>query len=227
MNAKNEMICIWSAIAFMVLAMIGLYPLAGFLPPISPNLSAEEVAAIYQANTLSIRLGILVLMTSAGFMCPFVAAIAMNMIRIEGRVGPLTVAQISAGAICALVIVSGSVFLAAAAFRPERDPALIMMFNDLGWIFILMTFAPFVMQYFSVGLCILSDKASDPVFPRWVGYFNFWVGTLAMPGGLLIFFKTGPFAWDGLFAWWVPLGAFFSWYIVMFVTMRRAAKTHA
>ena len=227
MGSKSEMICIWSALAFVVLAGIGLIPLAGIVPPISPNLSAEEVAAIYQTDTLSMRLGILTIMTSAGFMCPFVAAVAVQMIRIEGRVGPLTIAQIAAGSLCALIILFASVCWAAAAFRTDRAPELIMLLNDLGWIILLMTFPTFMIQYFSVGLCVLGDKSEQPVLPRWVGYFNFWIGTLAIPGGMLIFFKTGPFAWDGLFVWWVPFIAFVCWYAVMFHTLRGLVKGQA
>jgi hypothetical protein len=49
------------------------------------------------------------------------------------------------------------------------------------------------------------------------------VAVLFIPGGLLTFFKTGPFAWSGVFVYWVPLVVFFSWYLVMFVVLRQAA----
>ena len=101
---------------------------------------------------------------------------------------------------------------------------MILLLNDLGWIMLLMTFTTFVVQNFAIGLCILGDKRERPTLPRWVGYFNFWVGVLFIPGGLLTFFKTGPFAWDGLFVWWVPLIVFFIWYVAMFVLLRNAVK---
>jgi hypothetical protein len=71
-------------------------------------------------------------------------------------------------------------------------------------------------QCLAVGACILKDKAED-VYPRWLGYFNIWVAVLFLPGSLLYFFKDGPFAWNGLFVWWIPLSVFFGWFIVMFV----------
>ena len=49
-----------------------------------------------------------------------------------------------------------------------------------------------------------------------------WVGALFVPGGLLTFFKHGPFAWNGLFAFWIPLLTFFAWYLLMFVFLRKA-----
>lgn len=227
MNNRSELVCVWSAIGFAGMCLVGFYPFANFIPPISPNLGSDEVAALYRANTLSLRFGVLLIMTSAGFMCPVVAAIAMQMKRIEGKTGPLTVAQISAGSLGALIFVIAAVFWTAAAFRPDRAPELITLLNDLGWITLLMTFAPFIIQNFALGLCILSDKRETPILPRWVGYYNFWVGVLFIPGGLLTFFKTGPFAWDGLFVWWVPFLVFFSWYLVMFYSLRVAVKQQA
>ena len=36
------------------------------------------------------------------------------------------------------------------------------------------------------------------------------------------FFKTGPLAWNGIFAWWVPLCVYFCWFVVMVVLLLRA-----
>ena len=41
-------------------------------------------------------------------------------------------------------------------------------------------------------------------------------------GGMLTFFKTGPFAYDGLFVWWIPFTFFFGWFPVMFFVIRKA-----
>lgn len=226
MNVRSQLICAWSAIAFAAMSLVGLL-LADFIPPISPNLGAEAVAAIYQDGTLSKRLGILLVMTSGGFICPFAAVLAVQMKRIEGEVSPFTYTQLGAGCVASLVLVFTGVFWTAAAFRPDFDPALTMLLNDLGWIMILMTFAPFIMQNIALGLCILGDTRPEPVFPRWVGYYNLWVAVLFTPGGLLTFFKTGPFAWDGLFVWWIPLLVFLTWYLLMFVMVLGVIKREA
>ena len=36
-----------------------------------------------------------------------------------------------------------------------------------------------------------------------------------VPGGFAYFFRTGPFAWNGLLAFWIAAGAFFVWILVM------------
>jgi len=221
MNVRGQMVCAWGAIGFAGMGLLG-FIVANIIPPMSPNLSAEAIAAIYQENTLSMRFGFLLFMTSTGFMCAFVAAVAMQMKRIEGGIGPYTTMQIAAGSLTALIFVVATVFWTGAAFRPNGDPEIIRVLNDLGWIMLLMTFAPFIMQNFSLGLCVLSDGGEIKVMPRWVGYYNFWTGVTFIPGGMLTFFKTGPFAYDGLFVWWIPFTFFFGWFPVMFFVIRKA-----
>ena len=226
MTNRNEMICVWSGMAFAVLCLAG-FIIADIIPPQSPALSAAEIAAIYDENTLSMRFAFLLIMTSGGFIVPFAAALAMQMRRIEGDTAPLAASQLGAGSVTCLIFVFAAVFWTGAAFRPDRDIEMIRMLNDLGWMTMLMTFAPFIMQNFSFGLAVLCDKSETPIFPRWVGYYNFWTGVLFIPGGMLTFFKTGPFAWDGLFVWWVPFALFFTWYVLMFFIMRSVVKRQA
>jgi hypothetical protein len=227
MNTKSQLVCAWCSIGFAVVFTIGLWPLAQFLPPMSPALSAVEIAAIYRENTLPIRFGTLIMMFGCALMIPFLAVIATQMKRIEGEHSVLTVAQISGGTIGVVVFLVATVAWTTAAFRPDRSPELIMLLNDFGWIFLLMTFGTFVIQDFALGFAILGDKRPDPIFPRWLGFFSIWVGVLFMPGGLLTFFKTGPFSWNGIFVWWVPFLTFFAWYIVMFVMVRSAVLKQA
>ena len=99
--------------------------------------------------------------------------------------------------------------------------------NDAGWLMFLMPFTTFIVQNFAIGLAILGDQSAQPVFPRWVAYLNFWVAALFVPGGLLTFFKTGPFAWNGLFAFWVPFVVFLTWYLLMFMMLRKGIIAQA
>jgi hypothetical protein len=221
MNARHQMLCTWSGPVFVAVFTVGFWFLAHYLPPPSPNAGAADIAALYRQNTGQIRLGMLLMMACSALVAPFVAIIAVQMKRLEGGAGVLTCTQLSAGTVGILFLILPALLWTVAAFRPERDPNLILLLNDLGWIFFLMPFGTFAVQNLAIGIAILAHSGPS-VFPRWAGYFNLWVAVLFVPGGLLTFFKTGPFAWDGLFVFWVPLVVFLLWYGAMFVLLRQA-----
>lgn len=221
MNMRNQMLCTWSGPVFVAGFTVGFWFLAHYLPPPSPNVSATDIAALYQQHTGQIRLGMFLMMACSALVAPFVAVISVQMKRMEDGAGVLTYTQLSAGTVGILFLILPALLWTVAAFRPERDPNLILLLNDMGWIFFLMPFGTFVIQNLAIGIAILANSGPQ-IFPRWAGYFNLWVAVLFIPGGLLTFFKTGPFAWDGLFVFWVPLVVFLLWYGAMFVLLRQA-----
>jgi hypothetical protein len=219
MNTRTQLFCAWCGIAFVALFTLGWWIIAGFVPPMSPALTGDEVATTFQQNTGAIRFGLMLTMISGGLTAPWVAVIAAQMKRIEGEFPVLTYAQLVAGAVGIVIIILPPLIWTAVAFRPDRDPDLMLLLNDLAWLIFIMTFSPAFFQNLVIGLAIFSDRGEFPVFPRWLGYFNIWVAILFIPGGLITFFKTGPFAWDGLLAFWVPLLIFFLWFFVMFAAL--------
>ncbi len=227
MNTRNQLLCAWSGVAFAIFFTLGFWPLTHFMPPPSPTMSAIDVAAMYGQNTNQIRFGLLVMMGSSGLILPFTAVIAVQMKRMEDAPSILTYLQLASGAVGVVFFIVPCLLWSVAAFRPERSPELIALMNDCGWLLFLMPFTTFIVQNFAIGFAILGDKSVQPVFPRWVGFFNFWVAVLFVPGGLLTFFKTGPFAWNGLFAFWVPFVVFFAWYMLMFMFLRKGILAQA
>jgi hypothetical protein len=224
MNKRAQMLCAWSGPAFMALFLIGFWVVAGLVPPPTPHDSALKIAALYQDHTVRIRAGLLISMIAAAFSLPFVAAISIQMKRIEGRWSALSYTQLISGATTCLLITIPLMIMTAAAFRPFRDPQIIQAMNDLAWIPFVMVFPPIVIECISIALAALSDTRARPVFPRWVGYYNLWTAFLFLPAGLLTFFKHGPFAWNGLLSFWMALTVFGAWYVVMFVVLRQAVN---
>jgi hypothetical protein len=223
MDNRNQQLCAWSGLFFLLLFFVGFCVLARFLPPPAPTLSAVEVAAIYQNNLWPIRLGMALLLLGAGFIAPWAAVITTQLQRIKGA-QVLSYAQLAAGAAPIMLFTIVSTLWATAAFRPERNPDLVLLLHDLAWITLLTPIGAFIVQYLCIGIAILQDSQKTPVFPRWVAYFNFWVALLFVPGVLGFFFKHGPFAWDGLFVFWLPVGLFGAWYVVMLVMLLKAIR---
>jgi hypothetical protein len=66
------------------------------------------------------------------------------------------------------------------------------------------------------------DRSDNPIFPRWLGWASLWMAIAIIPDQLLFFFKTGPFAWNGLFGIWLLIVWFSGFFIVNFIPLRQA-----
>jgi hypothetical protein len=221
-NARAQRLCTWSAIAFSVLFMIGWWPMAGLLPPPSPHNSARAIARFYGHNTNLLRAGLLVAMVGVAFQFPFFTAIFLQMRRIEGKVSPMAYIQLLTGTVGVFLFYVPMMLMEAAAFRPDRNPAVTQGLNDAAWIPFLGTFMLLVLQLFAIAYAVLKDSRPNPVYPRWVAYFNVWAAFGFPLASLNVFVKTGPFSWPGLFTWWIPATVYFTWFLVMMVMTFKA-----
>jgi len=206
-------LCAWAGPVFAGFYLIG-YFVTGFVPPIDPAADAETVSAIYKDNYISMRIGFVLMMVSLSLQIPFIAAITVQMKAMKNYSPSLSFAFIIAQtvAICTLYFVLCA--WGVATFRLDRMPELIQAFNDFAFILLIWPVSILPIAYIALGIATLNDDQPSPVFPRWFGFYNFWMALLAYGGVLLLFFHDGPFAWDGLFSFWLAAFAFFGWYIV-------------
>jgi hypothetical protein len=144
-----------------------------------------------------------------------VGAISAQMVRMETESRLPFLLQLGAGSIGVLTVMFPTMVFAITAFRPERDPDLTQLLNDIGWLLIIPAFPTFIAQFGAIAAGAFMDRRATPVYPRWAAYLNLWIALLFVPGGFAYFFRTGPFAWDGLLAFWVAAGAFFVWLMAM------------
>lgn len=79
---------------------------------------------------------------------------------------------------------------------------------------------PFIIQNLAIGTAVLTARAMT--FPRWVAYLNLWVAFALVPDVLACFFLSGPFAWNGIFVFWLALGPASVFLVVMSVVARCA-----
>jgi hypothetical protein len=225
MNRTSQLLCAWSGPLFLVLFGIGMVPLAGFIPPPTAHDSAQEIVKLYSEHTDRLRAGLVLMMIGAAFIGSWTAAVSVQLKRIEGRFSPMTYTQVATGAAGILVVIFPVMIMIVTSFRPERDPQLTQALNDLAWIPFIMVFSPVLVQMLAVAFAVLTatPERAD-IYPRWVGYFSIWAALLLLPGSLIPFFKTGPFAWHGLFEFWLAAVVFFGWIAVMTIVTIRAIR---
>jgi hypothetical protein len=204
----------WCGVIFVAIFFPGLV-IAGFFPPIPPGHTAAEVAHQYQQHANAIRAGCVIMMVAVGISLPFSAVISTQLARIEGRWTPLCYTQLAAGAVGMVAATFPLFFFLAASFRPERSPETTQALNDIGWIPFIINWPPAVCQAGAVAVAILADRRPDPIYPRWLGYFLIWTCIAFTGSSLLPFFKSGPFAWNGLFSFWLAATFFGTFFLLM------------
>ena len=204
----------WCAFISATIFFIGLI-VAGFLPPPVPSLPPEQVAAIYQNNQMGILFGGLLIVISAGFCGPFSAAIFMQLRRMEGARPIGAYGQMASGIANIQFFIFPGLLMIVAAFRPDRPVESLMALHDLLWIITMVPWTVGAMQCFCIGFAVLSHGTSTTPYPRWVGFFNIWIGIGMATSCVVPFFKAGPFAWNGLVGFWIPATVFGLWMYVM------------
>ena len=70
-------------------------------------------------------------------------------------------------------------------------------------------------------VAVLYDESVRPVFPRWFAFFNFWSALLLIPASMITYFKTGPFAWNGILGFYLGVAIFTLWCLVTFWMVRK------
>ena len=216
----DQRLAAWGGIVYTVLFGAGLL-CAGWLPLPTPNMDAAEVVAMYQANTNGIRLGMVLMVMGSVFYLGLTVVTWHQMKRMQGSVLAPTL-QLATGIVNMTTFFYGPLIMGVAAFRPDRSADAIYALHDLGWLIFIMPFAPPTAQCFSIALGVLSDPGEEKVFPRWFGFLSLWAGVLFTPGGLVFFFKTGPFAWNGILAFYIAAAAFFIWILCLVTLLLKA-----
>lgn len=162
-------------------------------------------------------------MWCAAIYLPFASTVSDCVAKVEGHRGPLASTVLLAGFGVAMLTFYPALWWLTAGFRPDtRSEELTYLLNDIGWLQFIGGISIMMPTYIAVAIAAFSDKSSNPVFPRWVGFYSLWTFVALLPGQLLFFFKDGPFAWDGILALWVPVGFFALWFLVIAFLMRKA-----
>lgn len=222
MSSTIQRWCLWCGPVMIVLWLGGFAALSHFVIPPPPGVPAEVTAQMYQERNLPIKLGLFLTTGGSALLGPFLMAIAVQMKRIEGRFSPLTYIQIGFGAIFVLEFIGPAMLMQVAAYRPERSPEIIQALNDIGWMLFVGIASTIVIEQLAVGTAILIDRRRVPVYPRWTGYLSILTGMMIIPSNALVFFQHGPMAWNGLFAWYLPVAFYATWVVVMLVMTLRA-----
>lgn len=217
--------CAWTGFAFAF-----FWPFAAFvvadghyiLPPSAAD-SAAKVVADYEAHLTGIRIATVIFIFSSILYTTWSMAIT-QMVRPRERQWPILFNIMVVAVACEVVVVMLiGFFFGAAAWRPgETSPDVTQALNDLGWLGVLFTGAPFALFQLALAATTFLDRSGRAPFPRWSAYLNLFTSVFMVEACLLLFFKTGPMSQDGVLVFYLPMIVFFVWIVVFSVLTLKA-----
>jgi hypothetical protein len=222
-----QRLSLWLVPVFGAIMAVAFLAFPGFFPPMSPEMTADQVAAFYRENQTMIRFSMIVFNLCSVMLVPFFMVIVTQLKRLATPTQVLAYGYLAAAVNGATLFALADIFWLVGAFRPERDPAIIQLLNDLAWIVFTAPVGMIVVMNLCVALAIFLDAHPRPIFPRWVAYLNIVVAAAMLPSAAAAVVTTGPLAWNGAISFWLRLGAFTLYVAVMFVVLRTAVNRQA
>lgn len=222
---QNLQLVLWGCgIGFGLLFFGGLVPLSHFIPPPSPQMTGADLMAEFGPRLPFVKAGILMGLFGSSLLVPWSAMVSLQVARMEeGRRFPLwAMFSFGAGCVNAVAFILPFIFWAGAFYRPDRTPELVQLINDMTWLEFLLFFPTFSFQLICVGMAGLTQRQGRPVFPRWFLYLNLWMALIGSTGLFSIFVFSGPFAWNGVIGFWLPVGSYVPFLIVTYVQFYKA-----
>ena len=211
MEARVQRVLIWAGPLMVLIWFATFIFVMGFFPPSRPNATPEEIRRLYADNTVLIKLGLVIVMAASALLVPWAAAISGQLKRIDGAKALAATQFVSCGLLSLEFITPIGVWMAAAFRFDGRSAEITEALHDIGWILFVTVIWSLWVQMWCIVVAIFIDRGTEPVLPRWLAYLTAWAAILITPAGLVLFFKEGPFAWNGLVGIYIPLAAFAIW----------------
>ncbi|MGW5715196.1 hypothetical protein ACWEVP_03450 [Amycolatopsis sp. NPDC003865] len=216
---------VWCGVIVLVAFTVAFTVVGRLTPPIPPTATAEQVTGYLAMNRTGVLWSVVIMGICAPLFYPFAVVTSLQMRRIEGGWGLLSMVQLTTAVVAPTGWLYPLAVYATAAFRPNRDPQLVLLLSDQFWLTYVGVAVIFVVNVAVIGLSAFVGPRPNPVFPRWFGWLNFVAAVCLLPGVFVYVSPDGPFAWNGLFAMIIPAVAFLVWKIAMIVVLFRAVKS--
>src|ERR1700756_3889897 len=214
-RTDGELILLWTLPVVAIIWVSAFFLFPGFVHPMSPRMSAEEVASFYHNKTARIRYSMILFNWFGVGLIPVVILLAMQIRRMAHRTPILSYSLIACAGGPPCLFLIANIFWLLGSFRPERAPELTQLLNDLAWVTFTVLVPFLIAQCVLLALAIYWDRQEQPVFKMWVAHFNILVAVALAPAAFTALTFTGPLAWDGLLSFWVKNIAIFVWIVVM------------
>jgi hypothetical protein len=224
MNAKHQRALIWTGVVMANIFTLAFVYLMEFWPLPAPTMDATQVLELYTRHNLQFRFGVVLMCLTSCFFLLWTVVICGQMARLEKGFPTWAVLAGLAGTLGTWLFAFPPILWGVAAFMVERNPEITLFMHQFGFICFVAPANFFLLQTVPIAVVALSpsNTREDSAFPRWLGWLTLWTGVLGSSGIMAFVFNTGPFAWNGLISFYMPVVVFTVWIIAFVYCLLRA-----
>ena len=206
---KLHLAVAWTGPLCLLTFFAGWIVLSHNYPPPDPMFTAQELVDNYY---MKYRGGIMLGMSLAAcfgmFYLPWTCIVSAQMMQRE-KVPVLALMQLTGGLLTAWILVMcPCIWVWCAESAPYGNPETIRTLHFITWYIFNMTWMITAIQFVAIGVFALMDTRKPAMFPAWLGYFAIAVSITFIPLTFLPYFKSGPFAINGLWAFHLIVAGF-------------------
>jgi hypothetical protein len=220
LSERAQRIVLWWGLAFTLVYGLVWWRLFHMMPPPSAKWSAGQIARFYQENSFQIKLGATVAGWTSGFMVPISVVVGIQISRHEAGKPIWSTLAVAGGSLMSIPLMLPPIFWGVAAFTPTRAPEITAIMHELAMLTFVTTDQYYIFMWVAIAaICLIPNTVLYSPFPRWFGYYTAWTALMFEPGAIAFLTRSGPFAWNGLLVFWLPVVTFFVWIVVMAVLL--------
>lgn len=211
-SQKIALCCTW---AFVALTVIGWLGIAHFYAPAPAGFSAQDTkiwfAETYKWQTI---VGCTLLYIGSALLTPGSIQWGIMLAKIEGQRPVWSITTAVCGIFISLIVFLNACAWIVCSYRATTSPDVIQAFYDWAWFAFLFGWIYLAIEMVASAMVELKDKSDQPIVPRWMAWATL-LSAMTMLGAIgPAFFKVGPFAYDGLIAFYVPVGVWGSYLVL-------------
>ena len=214
-SIRTQKIGLYCNFIFVALTAIGWLGVAHFWAPAPANLGLDATKTWFtETHHWGTIVGCTIFYIAAGLLTPGSIQFGIMLSKIEGRYPLMSITTGISGVFISLIIFFNCCAWIVAAYRPETSADVIQSWYDWAWFAFLLGWIYLTIEMIATGIVELMDSRPRPMVPRGFTWFTF-------AGGVTIFFaagpafvKSGPLAYHGLLAFYLPV-VIWATYIVM------------
>jgi hypothetical protein len=220
-TVASQRLGLWCNWIFVALTAIGWLGIAHFYMPARADLGLDATKLWFsETHHWGVIIGCTLFYIAAGILTPGSIAFGVMLAKIEGRWPLWSLTTAVCGVFISLIVFFNACAWIVSAYRKESGADVSQAFSDWAWFAFLLGWIYLAIEMFATAAVELMDHRSEPMIPRWLTWLTLAGGATLFFAAGPAFFKSGPFAYHGLLAFYLPVviwGAYIAlttWYML-------------